>query len=146
MSEFVAILKYAISLERQAIQFYEKLSDSTQRAEIKEVLREIINQEKAHKKKLEHLCNKHETPSKKRVLIDLKLSDYVIAVDESKSDLSYEDSLVIGMKREQVSVNLYAQLSNDVEELEAKQLFQFLADEERQHKHYFETKFDNLQQ
>ena len=144
MSEFTAILKYAISLEQQAIDFYEQLSEKAPRPEIKEVLKEVVDQERSHKKKLENLFHKNEIPTKKKLYPDLKLSDYVVAVDENKPDLNYEDSLVIGMKREQISADLYSQLSKDVSDIDAKQLFQFLADEERNHKHYFESKFDNL--
>jgi len=146
MSEFVSILKYAITLEQEAIDFYDHLSGKTSRPEIQTVIGEIADQERAHKKKLENLLQKNEAPTKTKVYPDLKLADYVIAVDENKTDLNFEDSLVIGMKREKFAADLYARLSREVSDLETKQLFKFLADEERNHSHFFETKYDNLQE
>lgn len=145
MKNFNDIIRYAISLEEEAILFYEKMSQGSSKKEIQKVFQEIAVQERAHKAKLERVLLK-QGYSEKVVYTpddDLKLAEYIVDVDENKANFNYEEVLIIAMKREKRSIDLYLSLERQIEDPELKKLFQFLAKEEAKHKSLFENQFDD---
>ena len=92
------------------------------------------------------MLKRHGQPSNQRFTQDddLKLSDYAVEVDTTKTDMDYQDALTIGMKMEAVALRLYQDLSNKCVDKELKDLFGYLAEEEAKHKHSYEVEFDNL--
>jgi rubrerythrin len=143
--EFHSILDFAIEREHEAVDFYHNLQKSTAAkfSAHKEMLQEIENMEKGHILILEKMRQKKMIGKTVTESIDLKLSDYLV-VDEDIQPDSYQNILLIAMKREEIAKKLYLdlaeRLANDDEDL--FNLFQQLAKEESGHKLKFEKLYD----
>ena len=75
---------------------------------------------------------------------DLKIGDYLVEVDSSRDDLSYQDALIIAMKEEKAAFKLYSDIAARVEDPAAKEVFLMLAQEEAKHKLRFEIEYDEM--
>ncbi|MBI4525920.1 MAG: hypothetical protein HY695_19155 [Deltaproteobacteria bacterium] len=80
------------------------------------------------------------TPEKE--VLDLKLSDYLVEVDAS-DNLSYQDALIIAMKRERAAFKLYSDMAEKVTDANLKQVSVGLAKEEAKHKLFFKTEYED---
>lgn len=142
MQSIKEILDYAIDREQQAVEFYTKLSKMAPGSQLQELMRDYAVEEQRHKDKLlavkagGALNNAHKQP------LDLKMADYLVDVDETP-EMTYQDALIIAMKREQVAFQLYTDLAEKVEDPELRALFEALAREEASHKNYFESEYDD---
>lgn len=147
MEPFEEFVQHAISLEEEAAELYGLLANRAQSPEIKKTFLEMAAQEAGHKKQLQQVLAKGQFPKGNKFTPDddLKIADYVVDVDIRRDDLSYEEALIIGMKLEKASLDIYQHLAQSVESGELRDLFAFLAAEEAKHKHNFEAKFDDLQ-
>ena len=135
------ILDYAIDQEQQAADFYTTLAGRAEKAGMKEVLLEFAEEEKRHKERLLAVkTGDHELAPEQEVL-DLKISDYLVEVDES-DDISYQDALIIAMKRERAAYQLYSDMAEKVPESHLREVLAGLAKEEAKHKLFFESEYD----
>jgi rubrerythrin len=57
--------------------------------------------------------------------------------------LSYEEALILAMKKEKAAFKLYSALSERTDQTSMKELFQMLALEESKHKLRFELEYDD---
>jgi rubrerythrin len=136
------VLDFAISREQQAVDFYTKLSTLAPGIQLQELMRGYAKEEQRHKDKLlavkqgGALDNAHKQP------LDLKMADYLVDVEETP-EMTYQDALIIAMKREQVAFKLYTDMAAKIEDAELKSLFESLAREEASHKNYFESEYDD---
>jgi rubrerythrin len=71
---------------------------------------------------------------------NLLISDYIDDV-EAESDITFQQILIIAMKREERAMSLYQQLAAEVEG-EARNVFIRLSQEEAKHKLQLETIYD----
>ena len=146
MEPFEEFLNHAISLEKEAMELYQLLAGRADKPEVAKVFSDMAAMEAGHKKKLQQVLKSGDLPKKGFYPDDdLKIANYVVDVDYRRDDLSYDEALIIGMKLEKASMDIYQQLSKSVEDPELKELFAFLTEEEAKHKHSFESKFDDLQ-
>lgn len=140
--DFEEILDFAIAREREAIKFYQNLQNQAQFQGQKEMLKELEAMEQNHITIIEKLRQTgvkdediHKTPN-------LKISEYITA-DPETLDLSYQNILIKGMKREETSFLLYSEMSVKFPDPEISTLFRRLAADEAQHKKYFENLYDD---
>jgi rubrerythrin len=142
MNTIDEILDYAIDQEQQAADFYTSLAGRAEKAGMKEVLLEFAEEEKRHKQRLLAVkAGEHELTPEQEVL-DLKISDYLVEVDENE-DISYQDALIIAMKRERAAYELYSDMAEKVPESQLKEVLAGLAKEEAKHKLFFESEYDD---
>ena len=135
------ILDYAIDQEQQAADFYEDVAQRAETAGMKQVLLDFSEEEKRHKKILQAVkSGEHELTPEQEVL-DLKISDYMVEVDAT-AGLSYQDALIIAMKRERAAYELYSDMAAKVPESHLKEVLTGLAKEEAKHKLFFESEYD----
>ena len=73
---------------------------------------------------------------------DLHISEYLV-YDEPSRELSYQDILIIAMKREEASHRLYSDLAAKTTDTGVRKLFSKLASEEAKHKLLFEKMYDD---
>ncbi len=141
--KFEAILDFAIEREYEAVEFYTDLSKKTLFAAQKVMLKDLADMEKGHAAALERIRTNGMTQTKtvNKDVEDLHISDYLVEV-EIKPNLSYQDIILIAMKREEKAKKLYMDLAAKVTDGEMKNLFLRLADEEAKHKHQFEVIYD----
>jgi rubrerythrin len=139
--EFDSIINFAISKEEEAVEFYQQLQDMVEFKERKDFLKELEDMEKSHITILENIRNKSVEEMKVSEVTDLKISDYIVEV-EPYENMTYQDILITGMKREEASHNLYNELADQAGTGDIKTLFEKLASEEAKHKLFFETVYD----
>jgi len=146
MKEFDSIedvLEFAINNEQAAADFYDKLAANSKDSVMKETFLQYAREEKAHKARLEKIKAGGTYSLKSGKVTDLKIGDYLIASKVS-DDMSYENALILAMKREKSAYKLYMKLSEQAPTLEFEILFRDLAIEEAKHKLKFETEYDEV--
>jgi rubrerythrin len=137
------ILDFAIGEEENAIVFYTEMAEKAVHSSMKRDFLLFADEEKGHKARLLAVkAGKKFQPAGKEIL-DLKISDYTVDVNLDEVE-SYEDALVIAMKKEKAAFKLYTKLSEIVDSEDAQNLFKALAQEEAKHKLRFELAFDDM--
>jgi rubrerythrin len=135
------ILNFAIEKEEEAAEFYEQLAAKMAPDYMKEIFLGFAQEEKQHKARLLHVKQGGQLLSAKEKVIDLKIGDYLVAVEPS-GDMNYQQALIIAMKAEKAAFKLYMDLSKTTDDVSLKNLFVALAQEEAKHKLRFEIEFD----
>jgi rubrerythrin len=146
MKEFETIddiLDFAIQSEQNAVDFYSKLAQESRNEEMKQVFVQFAKEEMGHKAGLLKIKTTGTFAVKDEIILDLKMSDYLVDI-EPTPDMSYEQALVIAMKREKNAFKLYTHLSAKAPTAELKKIFQSLAVEESKHKLRFELEYDEF--
>lgn len=135
------ILDYAIDQEQQAADFYQDVALRAETAGMKKILLDFSEEEKRHKKILQDVkTGEHELTPEQEIL-DLKISDYLVEVETSEN-ISYQDALIIAMKRERAAYELYSDMAAKIPESHLKEILVGLAKEEAKHKLFFEAEYD----
>jgi rubrerythrin len=139
---FHKILDFAVDREREAVDFYHDLQKSAKFSAQKIMLQELENMEKSHILILEKMRQKDLKNLYSHPVKDLMIVDYL--ADEEILPDSYQNILLIAMKREDKANLLYLDLANRFanEDSDLSSLFQRLADEEAGHKLKFELLYD----
>ena len=135
------IIKFAIGREEAAIEAYGDMSEKAKMPGLRELLLELQNEEKNHKKLLEDISQEQITTFKTEEVIDLKISDYLTEEPPSE-DMTFQDLLIIAAKKEQEAVELYTKLKEGSDNIELKQLFDFLIIQEKSHKLKLESEYE----
>jgi len=136
------LLDFAIDKEQEAVEFYTELAQNEGSGAMRSVFEEFAGMEKGHKAKLQKVKSGGGLePSVKKVL-DLRIADYLVDVEPTPG-MSYQQALIIAMKREQASHNLYSDLAAATENKDVHHTMLALADEEAKHKLRFETEYDD---
>jgi rubrerythrin len=137
------VLDFAIGEEQAAHDFYMDLSTKVEKPWMKKALQDFAKEEAGHKQKLLGVkSGKQLLPAQTKVL-DLQLADYLV-VGEPKATLTYQDALIIAMKKEKAAWRLYSDLAAAVTEPGLVGTFKALAIEEANHKLRFETEYDEM--
>jgi rubrerythrin len=140
------IIDFAISKEIEAAAFYEEISNQEGMSGAKEMLLEFAEQEKKHRRLLEELKTKGVVQGVSgytfKWIPDIKRSDYAVDLDYRKG-MTYNELLMLAMKREEKALALYNQLLRQAEGDHAKEVFKMLCQEEAKHKLALETKYDD---
>jgi len=136
------ILDYAIDQEQQAADFYADLAGRAEKAGMKDILLDFAEEEKSHRERLELVKRGDRELAPEQEVLDLKISDYLVEVD-AKKDISYQDALIVAMKRERAAFQLYTDMAEKVPEGNLKEILLGLAKEESKHKLFFESEYDD---
>ena len=137
------ILDFAIGEEEGAVQFYTELAEKAVHKAMKRDFLLFANEEIGHKAELIAVKEgKKFQPNNEKVL-DLKIADYTVDVNPDQVE-SYEDALVVAMKKGKAAYKPYTKLSEMVDSEDARNIFKSLAHEEAKHKLRFEIAFDGL--
>lgn len=135
------ILLFAIEQEQKAVDFYTGLAKEAHSEEMKRVFLEFAGEEIRHKKRLTDIRDRGIFTMPVEKVADLKIADYTIEVKAS-GKLSYEEALVLAMKREKAAFRLYSNLAERAPDKALKDIFESLAMEESRHKLRFELEYD----
>jgi rubrerythrin len=146
MKEFKTIddiLDFAIKDEIRASNLYAGLAKRSRSKEMQKVFEQFSREELGHKKKLESIKKGGKIASSNTKVQDLKIGDYLVEVNTSRDDLSYQEALIIAMKEEKAAFRLYSDLAARISDPTAKETFLMLAQEEARHKLRFEIEYDD---
>jgi rubrerythrin len=135
------ILDFAIMAEQEAVDFYSGLAGSATDDHIRKIFLDFAKEEIGHKAKLTNIKHSGTLTLGGGTIPDMKVSDYLVDV-EVKPGLSYQDALIVAMKKEKAAFKLYMDLSEKAGDEAFKTLFLGLAMEESKHKLRFEIEYD----
>jgi len=135
------ILDYAIDQEQQASDFYAEVAQSAETAGMKKILMDFSAEEKRHKEILLAVKGGERELTPEQEVLDLKISDYLVEV-EATEKISYQDALIIAMKRERAAYELYTDMAAKVPQGHLQEVLEGLAKEEAKHKLFFEAEYD----
>ena len=138
---FEGIVKFAIEREEDAIKAYGSMIEIAETPGLKELLAELQNEERNHKKLLQGLTEEKTESLKVEDVIDLKISDYLVEEPPS-AEMNFQDLLILAAKKEQKAVDLYSSLAEKAKEEEIKKLFEFLVMQEKSHKLKLEKEYE----
>ena len=140
-SPIAEIINFAIDKEREAIAFYEELGGKTEDPVLKDAILSMADEERKHEKLLMNLTPKKLQFVRETNQPDLKISDYVVETPFTK-DSTYQDLLIIAMKREEKSHALYSDLEQRASDEATRKLFTLLKGEELKHKTRLEKEYE----
>ena len=140
-TNFDEVIDYAVSREKEAVQFYQGLAGLVEFKERKQFVLDLKRMEEKHIDILENVRAKGASGVTVPQVRNLKISTTVVKPEPAK-DMSYQDILITGMKKEEASQELYSSLADRTEDEEMKKIFLKLAGEESKHKNFFETLYD----
>jgi rubrerythrin len=146
MKEFnniTEILDFAIGEEQAAVDFYLHLAAQSKSRQTKKVFEEYAEEEMRHKANLLSIKETGSFHLPDAVVRDLKIAEYLVDVKPS-ANMSYQDALILAMKKEKAAFRMYTKLAEKAEDPEVKALFFKLAIEESKHKLAFEVEYDDF--
>lgn len=136
------ILYFAMNEEQKAVEFYAELAAKAKSDDMKAALLHFAKEEVAHKALLLKVKEEGMFSFSEPRMLDLKISDYIINVTPTP-DMSYDEALVVAMKKEQAAYRMYMALAEKAPNEDLKNVFLGLAKEESKHKLKFEVEYDN---
>jgi rubrerythrin len=142
-----ALIDFAIEKEREAAEFYEKISKNEEDfSGSKKMFAEFAIEEQKHEKILQEFKIKGITKSleeyKLKWITDIKRSNYLVDLDYEEG-MPYNEILLLAMKREEKALKLYNEFLEQADTDESKKLFKILCQEEAKHKLALETIYDD---
>ena len=141
LKSYEDIIKFAIGREEAAIEAYGDMSEKAKMPGLRELLLDLQEEEKNHKKLLEDISQEQIATFQTEEVIDLKISDFLTEEPPSE-DMTFQDLLILAAKKEQQAVELYTKLGEDTDSEELKKLFDFLISQEKSHKLKLETEYE----
>lgn len=135
------ILDFAIANEQSAFEFYSELARNARNEDMKNTFERFAQEEIGHKAKLLKVKEEGIFQKENVKITDLKIADYLDKV-QATPDMSYQDALVLAMKREKAAFRLYTKLAAKTSDSNLTNLFLALAQEESKHKLMFEVEYD----
>ena len=136
------ILEFAIDNEIRAAEFYEKLSGQAKSKSMRETFEKFSKEERGHEARLKKIKTDGVFKAQKEDILDMKMSDYLVK-SNTKGKMTYQDALILAMKREKAAYKLYKRLAKSAPTKELKIIFTKLAAEEANHKMNFEIEYDD---
>jgi rubrerythrin len=138
-----ALLDFAIEKEEEANKFYLDLAAKMEREHMKKVFEGFAAEEAKHKEKLTQVKSGKQLMPVESKITDLKIGDYLVDV-EPTTDMDYQDALIVAMKKEKASFNLYSNLAQTTDDDSMQNLMWGLAQEEAKHKLRLEIEYDEV--
>lgn len=145
MNDFKSVddaLDFAIQSEQEAVDFYTNLANGSENQAMRKVFIQFAKEEKGHKKRLQNIKRDETFEFSDEKVFDLKIGDYLIDVKPT-SDMSYQEALILAMKKEKSAFKLYSDLAGIAPNSNLKNIFLALAQEEAKHKLRFEIEYDD---
>jgi rubrerythrin len=144
MEEFKSmndILDFAIQGEQEAVDFYTGLSNNSKNPEMSSIFLQFAKEEMGHKARLLRIKEEGIYEIHQEKVADLKIAEYLVDIKPTV-DMSYQEALILAMKKEKAAFRLYSDLAERAPNLDLKQVFLSLAMEESKHKLRFEVEYD----
>ena len=141
--KFNEVIDFAVAREEAAVAFYQSLQEQAQFQAQEDMLKEFEQMERGHIEILNNIRQRQGITAEDIPEVqDLMISDYLVE-GELTDSLNYQDIIILAMKREEKSHNLYTHLAERVSDGDLKNLFLKLASEEAKHKLHFEKVYDD---
>ena len=139
------VIEIAVKVEEQSIALYKMALDNSKYPSSKVFLKQLVEEEKGHKKKLEAIKKNEANVSELGLdseVQDLKIVDIMEDTPLSSSS-DYEAILVYAGKREKTTYDYYKTLALGLKGAKIAVVFEKLAQEELGHKIKLEKEYDD---
>lgn len=137
------ILEFAIGREQESVDLYTGLAETARNPEMRGIFEQFAGEERGHKKRLQNIKSSGQFNFTPKQVRDIKVGDYLVDV-EPHAGMSYQEALIVAMKKEKAAFRLYSDLAARVSDQLLRSLFQSLAQEESKHKLRFELEYDEV--
>ena len=141
--DFKEILDFAIEGEMDEIQLYSELAETMERKNVKDLLRSIALEKTARMLQLENMKDIGVLLDIESVH-DLKIAGTFSDIDYTKTNLSYQEVLIMDMNKEKEKFILYQELADCTTDTNCKQTFLSLANQEARQKLKLEIEYDEF--
>lgn len=135
------VLEFAIQREIEAAASYGRLAERSRQETARGLLLDLQREEKKHEELLRGLAAGRLVPLFHREVPDLKISDYTVE-EPVDAESGLQDLLILAAKKEAKAAALYSELRSRVTDPEHRRLFDFLVQEEREHKLRLEKEYE----
>jgi len=135
------LLDHAIKREQDAADFYNDLSLKVKNSAMKDVFHDFAKEELGHKARLTSIKKGKLLASSSSKVMDLQIAEQIPDV-EPKGELSYQQALMVAMKREKEAFKFYNDLAFATDDDGLRGTLLMLAQEEAKHKLRFEIEYD----
>ena len=132
------ILETAVEKEIEAYRFYSTVAELISDEKGRDIFRQLANDEIKHRNRLELEIMKIGKVIKPREDVDIDIEV------ESGFNLSYKEALIMAIQKEDASFQLYIEYVTATSDLELREVFMRLAEEEVKHKVKFEMEYNRL--
>ena len=154
LKTFEEVIAFAINREIQAANFYQISAEKSEKPAAKSMFNELAAEEMKHKNLLEKLTTEQLKTFKPSKIEDLGLSS-IIQDAQFSLDLEYPAALRMAIKKEEEAIHLYSALAEQTlkdtsecdkvtDKNQIKQLFDFLVEQEKQHKNQLEVEYNDV--
>jgi rubrerythrin len=137
------VIAFAIRREIEAAESYARLAGLAKTPGLRELCLFLRGQEEAHRRLLEGLTADDMRRLEPAVTADLGLVD-ALADEPLADDMSIQELLIFAARKEKSAVELYDLLSRSTDGPGLRDLFRFLAGQEREHKLKLEAEYERL--
>jgi rubrerythrin len=138
---FESIIAFAVAREEEAAAGYADMMASAKTPGLRELFRELRDEEREHKRLLEGLDPVGAAFVEGGAAEDLGITDGLRA-EPPHAEMSFQDALIFAARKEERAARLYAGLAARAGRGEDRRLFEFLAVQEKLHKLKLETEYD----
>lgn len=139
------VWELAIQRELEAYYFYMALAELVDDDILKDILRELANEELGHKAKLElEVLKAGQTIPINEETPESLLDSYMASNLEMLRNMDYKDILLLAIQKEESSFRTYISLIPVVRDQQSRETLMAIAQEEVKHKHRFEIEYDLL--
>jgi len=140
-TKFEEFIEFAIQREEAACQAYGEMSKVAETPGLKGLLLELQAEEKKHKELLQDITSEAIGSLETHKVLDLRISDF-LTEEPTTPDMTFQDLLIFAAKKEQQAVELYASMQAAVDSEDLKKMFDFLVEQEKEHKLKLETEYE----
>jgi len=136
------ILKTAINNEVEAYEFYTNASLKSVNQILKDIFRELAEEELKHKKLLEGFLKDNSLKMNFKTDADYKISESV-ELPKLTKEMSFSDGIALAMKKEEEAMMMYQKFADATADKDQKNTFLQLAKMEKTHKTRLEDMYTN---
>lgn len=136
------VIAFAVAREEDAAAGYTELMAAAEKPGLKELFRELRDEERDHKRLLEELDPAGAASLEPAEVEDLGITDGLSA-EPPHPGMSFQDALILAARKEEQAIRLYSGLAAGARRAGERKLFGFLAGREKLHKLKLETEYED---
>ena len=135
------ILDFCIEQEEASLKLYSALADLMEHPEMTRLFQNLAELEARHKQKFQDLKK-----SKAQLCVGAEVPEIEIREDlpamSADPHLDCQHAIGLAIKKEVIAAILYTKLAEITDDENIRNMLWAIADEERQHRHYFDTEYE----
>ncbi|MDX9695197.1 MAG: ferritin family protein [Bacteroidales bacterium] len=136
------ILATAINNEVEAYEFYTSASLKSVNPSLKDIFKELADEEQKHKRLLEGFLKDNSLKMNFATGADYKISESV-ELPKLTKEMSFSDGIALAMKKEEEAMEMYQKFADATTDHDQKNTFLQLAKMEKTHKTRLEDMYTN---